>query len=124
MSNVLTKNFVAGAAILAATQVKFGADDNTVVPATGPTDLIIGVTTDIAAALGERVDVQMIGTAYVVAGAAATRGTLATSDASGRAVTAAPAAGVNNNTVGRFLESPSAAGDMVRVLLNPGSVQG
>lgn len=124
MSMLLAKNFVAGAIIPAFTLVKFGADDSTVVPATAVADPIIGATMEVAAALGERVDVQLIGDAYVVAGAAATRGTLATTDASGRAVTAAPAAGTNNNTAGRFMESASAAGDVVRVLLNPGSVQG
>ena len=124
MSMLLAKNFVAGAIIPAFTLVKFGADDSTVVPAAAVSDLIIGATMEVPAALGERVDVQLIGTAYVVAGAAAVRGTLATSDASGRAVTAAPVAGTNNNVAGRFLESASAAGDVVRVLLNPGSVQG
>lgn len=118
------KNFVAGAIIPAYTLVKFGADDSTVMPAAAATDLIIGATMDVPAALGDRVDVQRSGEAYVVAGAAAVRGTLATSDASGRAVTAAPAAGVNNSVAGQFSESASAAGDVVRVLLNPGSVQG
>lgn len=124
MSMILAKNFLAGAAIAAFTLVKFGADDSTVVPTAAATDLIIGATMDVPAALGERVDVQLIGDAYVVAGAAAVRGTLATSDATGRAVTAAPAAGANNTVAGQFLESASAAGDVVRVLLNQGSVQG
>ncbi|NOT18564.1 MAG: DUF2190 family protein [Sulfuriferula sp.] len=124
MSNVLAKNYVAGVAIPAYTLVKFGSDDSTVVPAAAATDFVIGVTMDIAAAQGERVDVEVIGTAYVVAGAAAARGALVASDASGRGVTAAPAAGVNNRIVGIFLEAPSAAGDVVRILLNQGSLQG
>ena len=37
---------------------------------------------------------------------------------------AAPAAGVNNRVVGVALDAAVAAGDQIRVLLSPGSVQG
>ena len=125
MSNVmLFKSAVAGAAIPAYTLVKPGADDATVVPAVASTDAIIGAVQEVSPALGERVDVALVGIAYVTAGAAITRGALLTSDASGRVITAAPAAGVNARTVGIAVESAGAAGDVIRVLLSQGSVQG
>ncbi len=125
MSNVmLFKNAVAGAAIPVFTLVKLGADDATVVPAAASTDAIIGAVQEVSPALGERVDVALVGIAYITAGAAITRGALLTSDASGRVITAAPAAGVNARTVGIAVESAGAAGDVIRVLLSQGSIQG
>lgn len=124
MSNVqLFKNFTAGGAIAAYTIVKFSAAE-TVVAAAAVSDLLIGVSHDIAAASGERVDVALDGVAYVVAGAAVALGAQLTSDASGRAVTAAPAAGTNNRVIGVALEAAAAAGDVIRVLLSPSTVQG
>jgi hypothetical protein len=66
----------------------------------------------------------MVGIALVVAGAAITRGALVTSDSQGHAVTAAPAAGVNNRIVGMAYEAATAAGDIIRVFLAQGAVQG
>lgn len=125
MSNVLLrKNFQAAAAIAAYTLVKHSGADDQVVAAAAATDNIIGATEDVAPASGERTDVALVGIAYVTAGAAITRGALLTSDASGRVVTAAPAAGANNRIVGTAMEAATAAGDVIRVLLNPGSFQG
>lgn len=124
MSNpTLTKNYVAGGAIPAATIVKLSSD-TAVVAAAAATDSLIGVSTDIAAASGERCDVILQGIAFVVAGAAITRGALVTSDGSGRAVAAAPGAGTNNRVIGTALEAAGALGDVIRVLINPGSIQG
>lgn len=125
MSNVmLFKSFVAGAPIGTYLFVKFGADDATVLTSAGPTDLTIGAVQEVSPAQGERVDVALMGIAYITAGAAIARGAQLTSDASGRAVTAAPAVGVNARTSAVALESASAAGDVFRVLLSQGSVQG
>ncbi|MER2545936.1 MAG: capsid cement protein [Candidatus Accumulibacter phosphatis] len=124
MSNPsLIKNFSAGAAISAYRQVKFSAAE-TVIQGAAATDATIGVANEVGAASGERQDVVLDGIAYVEAGAAVTIGTLITSDATGRAVTAAPAAGTNNRIVGIALDAATAAGDVIRVLLAPGSVQG
>lgn len=124
MSNpTLLKNFTAGAAITAFRMVKFSAAE-TVVPAAAATDSIIGVANEVAAASGERQDVVLAGIAFVEAGAAVTIGALITSDASGRGVAAAPGAGVNNRIVGLALDAAAAAGDVIRVLVAPGSVQG
>jgi hypothetical protein len=124
MSNALLfKNFTAAAAIAAYRIVKFSALD-TVTPATAATDFMVGVNADVAPAAGERCDTVLIGIAFVEAGAAIAQGSMVTSDAVGRGVTAAPAAGVNNRVIGEALEAASAAGDVIRVLLAPGLVQG
>ncbi|NMQ05286.1 DUF2190 family protein [Candidatus Accumulibacter phosphatis] len=124
MSNPsLIKNFSAGAAISPFRQVKFSAAE-TVIQGAAATDATIGVANEVGAASGERQDVVLDGIAYIEAGAAVTIGTLITSDATGRAVTAAPAAGTNNRIVGIALDAATAAGDVIRVLLAPGSVQG
>lgn len=125
MSNILlSKSFQAAAAITAYTLVKHAAADDQVQAAAAGTDLVIGATQDVAPAIGERVDVAVVGITYVTAGAAITRGARLMSDASGRVITAAAAAGSNVNTVGSALESASAAGDVIRVLLGPGTFQG
>ena len=124
MSNAsLVRNFAAAAAIPAFTIVKFGAADGAIVPAVAVADFAFGVTTDIPAALGERCDAIMGGLADVLYGGAVTRGALLTVDASGRAVTAAPGAGVNNRVIGVAYVS-GVLGDIGAVLIAPGQVQG
>lgn len=123
MSMLLTRNFIAGAAMTAYRIVRFSAAD-TVVLAAAATESLIGVTNDVAAASGERQDVIVQGMPWVEAGAAFSIGALLTSDASGRAVAAAPAAGVNNRIIGIAFRAAVAAGDRVEVLLAPGSIQG
>lgn len=124
MSNpILMKAFTAGGAISPYRLVKFSAAE-TVVASAAAGDFHVGVNTDLAIASGERVEVSVQGIAFVEAGAAIVIGTLLTADASGRGITAAPAAGVNNRHIGIALEAASAAGDIIRVLLSPGSVQG
>lgn len=124
MNVLLAKNHVADMAIPKFRLVKHGAGDDRITLATSSADFIIGATMDIDAALNERSDVQLLGIAYVEAGAAIARGALITADAIGRGVTAAPAAGVNASVVGRALEAASAAGDVIRVLQSVGQIQG
>lgn len=123
---LLAVNYVADAAIPNNRLVRFGTGDRNVTLATAATDSIIGVVNEMppGIAVGERVDVVRVGIAWVEAGAAITRGSLITSDASGRAVTAAPGAGVNNRIIGIADESATAAGDVIRFTIEPGSVQG
>jgi hypothetical protein len=124
MSNAnLIKNFKAEAAIAAFTIVKHGTADGQVVPAAAVSDKLLGVTSDIAAAINERSDVILSGLADVLYGAAVTRGDLLTSDASGRAVTAAPAAGTNNRIIGVAMVS-GVLGDIGQVDINQGMMQG
>lgn len=125
MSNLqLAKNYVADVAIPPFRIVKPGTADDRIALATASSDFMIGTSTDIAAAVGERCDVQLAEIAFVEAGAAFTRGTAITSDAVGRGIAAAPAAGVNASVIGRALESATAAGDIVRVMQSIGQVQG
>lgn len=124
MSNpLLLKNFTAGAAINAYRICKFSAAE-TVVLAAAATDSLVGVNNDVAPAAGERCDLVMTGIAFVEAGAAIPLTALITSDSVGRAVAAAPATGVNNRVIGYPLETAAAAGDIIRVMLAPGVMQG
>lgn len=124
MSNpTLTKNFTAGAAVSKRRLVKFGSADFTVIQAAAATDLIIGVASELDAASGARVDVHVTGIAEVEAGGTITRGAKVTADADGKAVAAAPAAGVNNQIAGIAMVSAS-AGDIIDVLLAPSTMQG
>lgn len=123
LNPVLTKNFLAGGTIPAYSLVKFGADDNTVVVAAAATDAIIGVTTSLPAASGERVDVILCGVAEVILAGTVTRGGLLTSNASGAAVAAAPGAGTNNRVAGIALQS-GVTGDVASVLVVPLGTQG
>ena len=121
---ILAKSHNAEAAIPAYRLVKLGAAVNSVVLAAAATDLTCGVSHEVTAAIGERVDVNKIGIAYVEAGAPIARGAPITSDGTGRGVTAAPAAGANNRIVGFAEEAAAAAGDIINVLLAPGYIQG
>lgn len=117
MSNpLLYKNYVAEAAISPYRLVKFGSSDGNIVPTAAAADPTIGVCGELGPAAGERVDVMHIGIAFVEAGAAVTRGSAITSDANGRGIATTTA---GHTVVGRALESASAAGDIIRVLLAP-----
>ncbi len=124
MSNALLfKNYTAAVAIAPYRICKFSALD-TVTLATAATDSLIGVNADVAPAIGERCDVVRQGIAFVEAGAAIAQGAPVTSDATGRAVTAAPGAGVNNRIIGFADEAAAAAGDVIRVIVELGIMQG
>jgi len=124
MSNVvLARNFKAEAAIGANLIVKHGAADGNALQAAAVGDKLIGVSTDVASLINERADVIIEGIADVIYGGAVTRGDLLTTDANGKAVTAAPAAGVNNSVIGRALVS-GVLNDIGQVIISVGSVQG
>lgn len=124
MSNpVLVRNYTAGAAITAFRCVKFSAAE-TVVQSAAVTDATIGVIQDVAPASGERVDVVHIGIAWAEAQGSIALGDLLASHSTGRVTTAAPAAGVNNRIIGMAVEAAAATGDVIRILLIPGSLQG
>lgn len=124
MSNpLLYKAYVAGGAINPYRIVRITNAD-TVEQAAAVLNTLIGVNTDLPIVAGERVEVMMQGIAYVEAGASIAVGAEVTSDSSGRGITAAPAAGANQRIIGFALEAAVAAGDIIRVLLSPGRVQG
>lgn len=121
--NQYVSNFIAAAAVAAFTVVKLGADDVHVVPGAAVGDSLLGVSTDIPSIIGERCDVQLSGAADVLYGGTVVRGDLLTSDSTGRAVSAAPAAGVNNRVIGVALVS-GVVGDVGKVMIAQSSVQG
>ena len=124
MSNlILAKAFNASGAISPYRIVRITSADN-VEQAAAVSHTLIGVNSDLTIASGERVEIMTHGIAWVEAGAAIAVGSPVTSDASGRGVAAAPAAGVNNRIIGFALEAAVAAGDQIRVLLSPGQIQG
>ena len=86
-------------------------------------DFLMGVLTGLDAAVNEPADVVQGGIADVEYGGVVTRGAPLTSDATGRAVVAAPAAGVNNRIVG-FAEVSGVLGDIGAVRLAIGFMQG
>lgn len=123
-NDILMKNFVAGADIEPYRIVKFDSADGKVIKAAAATDKVLGVSQQtITAPSGQRVDVVMAGIAEVKAGGTITRGDLLTSDASGQAVTAAPAAGSNNRIIGVALVS-AVSGDVFPVMISQCSLQG
>lgn len=119
----LIKQGTAEAAIAAHRIVKFGAADGGYVQAAAASDSLVGVCEAVGPASGERVDVIKSGIADVEFGGAVTRGGPVTSDANGKAVAAAPAAGANARIIG-FAEVTAADGDIAPVLIAPGVMQG
>ena len=122
-NQVLAKNYTAGGAIPAFRIVKMGANDGEVLQAAAATDFLVGVNGELSPASGERVDIQKVGIARIEFGGTVTRGGPVTSDASGKAVAAAPAAGSNVRIIG-FAEVSAVSGDIGDVLIAPGLMQG
>jgi len=122
-NNGLTKAYSAEGTINPFRIVKVGAADYGVLQAAAVADKLIGISTEVDAASGERVDVVHDGIADLKLGGTVARGDLLTSDASGQGVTAAPSAGTNNRVIGVALIS-GVIGDLIPCLVNPGSFQG
>lgn len=118
----LAKTLIAGAAVAARRIVKFGSGDTAVIQAAAATDLSIGVS-DLGAASAEYCDVIIDGIALVEYGGNVTRGDKLTADADGKAVTAAPAAGVNAQIIGIAMLS-GVSGDIGSVRIAPSVMQG
>lgn len=125
MSNnqLFSKSFNAAGTIVANSIVKVGANDYDVLQAAAGTDLVFGVSTEVGAVSGERIDVVLEGIVDVKLGATVARGQLVMSDASGFGILAAAAGGSNVNVIGRAMVS-GVVGDIVPVLLSIGSFQG
>ena len=118
------KTFTAGGAIANFRFAKFGAADGQVLQAAAATDLIIGIVdTPNGVASGERLDVRIDDVGELELGGTVTRGQFLTADASGKGVTAAPAAGVNAYHGAQALVS-GVAGDIIPVQIVKGAIQG
>lgn len=116
-------NYTAETALAKFRIVCFGATDGSVKQAAASTDLIIGVTEGFAYAVGDRVDIVRSGPAEIEYGGAVTRGQPLTSDAVGRAVAAAPAAGNNVRIIG-YAEVSGVLGDIGSVYVGAEMIQG
>jgi hypothetical protein len=82
-------NYLAQSALAPGQIVKFGNADGTVTQAVAAADNVIGiVTSPVAVAIGDRVDVARDGLPNVIFGGVVTRGDLLSSDANGHAITA------------------------------------
>lgn len=123
LSTILTKGFKAEAAVPPRRIVKHGAADNAVVVGAASTDKVFGVSAEIRAEIGEPCDVHMLGIAEVEYGGNVARDDYLTSDAVGRAVTAAPGAGVNAGIIGQAMVS-GVLGDIGSTTIFPGRIQG
>lgn len=120
----LIKNYTEEAVVSPYRIVKFGAADGAVLMAAAATDLAIGVSGRVTAAvIGGRTDIIRSGIAEVEYGGAITRGQELTADAVGRAVAAAPAAGVNNRIIG-IAEVSGVLGDIGSCHVLPALKQG
>lgn len=117
------KSYVASGAVTRRRIVMFGAADNLVSLANSATALSIGISTEIDALSGEPCDVVREGLADVEYGGAVTRGQPLTSDATGRAVVAAPAAGANVRLIG-IAEVSGVLGDIGTCFVAPSVMQG
>lgn len=118
----IVKAYTTSAAVSAYRVVKLTAD-KTVAQAAAATDLLFGVAGSLSADSGERADIILTGIAEVEYGGNVTRGTKLTVDADGKAVEAAPAAGVNNQIIGVAMES-GVSGDIGSVLISQSTMQG
>jgi hypothetical protein len=120
----IIKNFLATTAMPHRRQVKAGANDGEVALATASTDNIIGVTDcPGGAAIGDRIDVVLLGETELDIGGTIAFGAFFTADGTGKGVAAAPAAGVNART-GGLMTIGAVSGDVARVLVTPSRIQG
>lgn len=122
-NTLLNKNCTAEGAVTKHRIVKHGSADGLAAQGAAATDYLMGVNESITVADGERMDVVKSGIADVEYGGNVTRGKPITSDADGKAVEAAPAAGANVRIIG-FAEVSAVAGDIGPALIAPGVMQG
>ncbi len=122
MSNPgLTKTRTASGAIAARRIVKFTANDGEAAQASAATDKLMGISTIIPTDSGGRVDVVLEGTALCEFGGVTAPGDPVTSDANGKAILAAPAAGTRARIIG-FAMDVTADGVIAGVKLAPGFI--
>lgn len=124
MTPTLIKNHVAGATVEAYRIVKHGSSDGAVVHGTnGTSAALIGVTGELGAESGERVDVVRAGIAEVTFGGTVSRGAAVTATSTGKAVAATPGGALNNYVIG-FAEVDAVDGDIAPIMLAPSIMNG
>ncbi|WOF75320.1 DUF2190 family protein [Parvibaculaceae bacterium PLY_AMNH_Bact1] len=123
MNPGLTKNYIAVGALQKYRIAKHDTADGQVSLADGSAAALMGVTHELDTADGERIDVHRTGLVEVEYGGTVAKGDPLTSDATGRAVVAAPAAGVNAEIIGHA-EVAGVLGDIGSCLMSRGTLQG
>ena len=113
-NDVLTKSFKAEAAILGHHIVTLGVASQSAVTASAVSEVLIGVSHNLDAAINTSADVVVAGTPMVKAGAAITKGSYVTTNASGEAIAVSVG---TDRTIGIALEGAS-TGDLFPVLLS------
>lgn len=120
----IIKSFTATTAIPHRRQVKFATNDGEIALATAATDLVVGVSDcPGGAAIGERVDIVMLGETELDMGGTVAAGAFFTADANGKGVACAPATGANARA-GGIMMMGAVSGDIARVLVTPSRPQG
>ncbi len=119
---ILEKEYLADGAVAAYRIVKPGSAEDDAAQATAVSEKLLGVSQH-AAVDNERVRVMEQGITKVEYGGNVAFGDPLTSDANGKAVAAAPSAGVNNYIIG-FARAAGVSGDIGRALLSQGRIQG
>ena len=123
-NQILNKTYTAEGVIPPYRLVKFGVVDGGILVAAAASDKLIGVNDRIPInPIGDRGDIVRMGIAEVEYGGTVAAGDLLTSDASGRAIVATAAAGVNVRIIG-IAEVAGVLGDIGSMLIEPGSFQG
>lgn len=124
MSNrILSKTLTAQGVIPKYTIAKAGSADGTCALATAATEALIGITPDVGANDGGRVDVTLLGIELCTAGGSFVAGDPLTANADGYAIKAVPGVGAVVEVVGYARESGE-AGQIVPVLLQRGQMRG
>jgi hypothetical protein len=119
----LTKAYIADTDVAPYLIIKTGSVDGNAALATANTDKLKGVSENVQVAAGQCVDVIQDGIANVIAGGTIADGDWLTTDSSSRAITAAPAPGVNVQIVGKAMTS-AVVGDVFPVFVNLAQNQG
>jgi len=117
------KTFTAEGTINPYRIVKVGAAEGGVLEATAETEALLGVIGNVTVLIGESVEVIMMGVAKVHIDGTPAIGSFITAATGGKGAAAAPAAGVNNNVIGRILKT-AADEEVCDVFLCPGTLQG
>lgn len=123
MRPLLTNPYIATTAVAGNRIVKHGAADGAAVQATANNEAFLGISDKQGADAGGVLDVHELGEADVTYGGNVARGDPLTSDAQGRAVTAAPAAGTNVSIIG-WARIAGVLGDVAPITINRQRIQG
>lgn len=118
MNSILTKSYVAGAAIAACRFLKHGAADGAAIQATDGASPLLGVSEQLGVDSGGLVDAIKDGIALIELGDTVTRGAWLMPDANGKAIPAVIVAGTALY-VGGQAEVAGVAGDIIAMHVMP-----